>query len=87
VSLHIVVNCERSVPYGTCAARLYTGAATEAEAFAVAERAGWDVNGTPHYCPAHAPRRTARRGPPCGNNPQAVTDFKTYLKKRKETNR
>lgn len=91
MSLSIVVSCERSVPYGTCAARLPTGATTEAEAYAVAARAGWDAGRGTDLCPAHSPRRSRGSGPRCGNNPntqlspsdqQAVADFKAYLKRR-----
>ncbi|WP_335936654.1 hypothetical protein [Streptomyces sp. PTD5-9] len=53
----IVVRCERSVPYGTCAAVLHTGASTVADAYAVAEHAGWDIRG-PDFCPAHSYRPT-----------------------------
>ncbi|MEU8704178.1 hypothetical protein [Streptomyces sp. NPDC048565] len=92
MSLGIVVSCDRSVPYGICAALLHTGARTEAEAYAVAARAGWAAGGAgADLCPAHAPRRPRRGGPRCGNNPgvqlspgdaQAVADFRAYLKRR-----
>ncbi|MFE7752160.1 hypothetical protein [Streptomyces sp. NPDC057428] len=95
MSMGIVVTCDRSVPYGICAARLYTGARTEAEAYEVAARAGWSTAGAgSDRCPAHTLPRPRRSGPPCGNNPRAratsadwqvVTDFLTYLKNRKET--
>ncbi|WP_406420875.1 hypothetical protein [Streptomyces sp. NBC_00842] len=69
MSLSIVVNCDRSVPYGTCAARLHTGAATEAEAYEAAERAGWDVGGGHDFCPAHSHRPT-RLTPPTRLHPE-----------------
>ncbi|MFD5041986.1 hypothetical protein ACFWNI_33590 [Streptomyces sp. NPDC058377] len=92
MSLGIVVSCDRPFPYGICAARLSTGARTEAEAYEVAARAGWAAGGAgTDLCPAHAARRTPSAGPRCGNNPnarlspgdaQAVADFKAYLKRR-----
>lgn len=90
MSIGIVVGCDRSMQYGTCAAVFHTGATTEAEAYEVARRAGWEI-GAPDYCPAHAPRRAGRGGPRCGNSPrtglapgdqQAVADFKSYLLRR-----
>ncbi|MFG3140784.1 hypothetical protein ACGFZA_31835 [Streptomyces sp. NPDC048211] len=76
MTLHIVVNCDRSVPYGTCAARLYTGTSTEDEALAVAERASWDINGGGRdYCPAHSPRTRPPTPPtPLRPHPGATHD-------------
>lgn len=56
MSLGIVVYCESSHRYGTCAALLYTGARTEAEAYEAAARAGWDVGRGRDYCPGHSHR-------------------------------
>ncbi|MEV7959321.1 hypothetical protein ACIO6T_41315 [Streptomyces sp. NPDC087532] len=72
MSIGIVVHCDRSGQYGTCAAQLHTGASTEADAYAAAERAGWDVNGTPDLCPVHAPR-TQPPAPPTRLRPTRST--------------
>ncbi|MEU0001967.1 hypothetical protein ABZ069_34170 [Streptomyces microflavus] len=54
MSLALVVHCDVSGPYGLCAASLPTGTTDEAEAYAIAEQAGWGVD--PHRCPAHSHR-------------------------------
>lgn len=65
MSLALVVHCEASYgPYGTCGVYLPTGTADEAEAYAIAARAGWSTG--PDRCPGHAYRprasgRTVRR--------------------------
>ncbi|MFJ8883632.1 hypothetical protein ACIRJR_09480 [Streptomyces sp. NPDC102402] len=91
MSLSIVISCEQPFPYGTCAARFHTSATTEAEAYAAAERAGWNAGRGTDRCPGHAPRPRRRSGPPGGNNPQtplapgdqeAVAEFKDYFKRR-----
>ncbi|MEV5678543.1 hypothetical protein [Streptomyces sp. NPDC052179] len=61
MSLALVIHCEVSQgPYGTCGVYLPTGTADAAEAYAVAERAGWSTG--PDRCPGHTYRpRTAGR--------------------------
>ncbi|MFJ6438513.1 hypothetical protein [Streptomyces sp. NPDC091416] len=90
MSASVVILCERSGRYGTCAAQHHAGTADEDQARKSAEAAGWSTRG-PDLCPAHAPRR--RGGPPCGNNPNtrltpgdqaAVAEFLAYLKRRAE---
>lgn len=62
MSARITVYCDQGGRYGCCPARLYTEARTEDDARAVAEAAGWEINGTPDYCPTHS-RRPAGRTP------------------------
>ncbi|WP_405399230.1 hypothetical protein [Streptomyces microflavus] len=54
MSLTLVVHCDVSGPYGVCAAYLHTGTTDEAEAYATAEQAGWDID--PDRCPSHTVR-------------------------------
>ncbi|MFJ3085014.1 hypothetical protein [Streptomyces sp. NPDC086838] len=91
MSARIVILCDQSGRYGTCAAQHHAGTADEDEARASAERAGWSGGGAgADLCPAHAPRRP-RGGPPCGTNPNtrltpgdaaAVAEFRDYLARR-----
>ncbi|MFE0243284.1 hypothetical protein ACFWZ0_02535 [[Kitasatospora] papulosa] len=67
MSLSIVVNCDRSGPYGTCAARFYSGTASEAEAYEEAARDGWDAGGGIDLCPGHRPTPPA---PPTRLHPE-----------------
>ncbi|WP_367572802.1 hypothetical protein [Streptomyces globisporus] len=65
MSRHLVICCDVSHgSSGTCGVFLPTGTADEAEAYAVAVRAGWSTG--PDRCPGHNPRprpagRTVRR--------------------------
>jgi hypothetical protein len=65
----MVVSCDDSGPYGTCAARLHTGASTEAEAYEAAARAGWDAGGGFDLCPPHRYRPT-HPAPPIRLHPE-----------------
>ncbi|MEV5688608.1 hypothetical protein AB0L68_36430 [Streptomyces sp. NPDC052164] len=61
MSLALVIRCDVSHgPYGTCGMYLPTGTADAAEAYAVAELAGWSTG--PDRCPGHTcrPRTTGR---------------------------
>ncbi|MGW2591976.1 hypothetical protein ACWCXC_17155 [Streptomyces sp. NPDC001515] len=62
MSVRYVVVCDRAGPHGVCAAQLHTGARSVDEATAAAERAGWEINGSPDYCPGHS--RAPRPAPP-----------------------
>ncbi|MER7696195.1 hypothetical protein [Streptomyces sp. NPDC096095] len=61
MSLALVIRCDVSHgSYGTCGAYLPTGTTDEAEAYAIAARAGWSTS--PDRCPGHTRllRPTAR---------------------------
>jgi hypothetical protein len=62
VSARFTVYCDQGGAYGCCPARLYTEERTEDAAYATAEAAGWDIHGTPDYCPTHS-RRPDRHTP------------------------
>ncbi|MBK5994423.1 hypothetical protein JHN53_22800 [Streptomyces sp. MBT58] len=54
MSLALVVHCDLSDRYGSCAAYLPTGTTDEAKAYATAQQIGWSV--APDRCPAHSHR-------------------------------
>ncbi|MEU2800341.1 hypothetical protein [Streptomyces sp. NPDC007117] len=59
MTLHLVITCGASGPYGTCGAYLPTGTADQAEAYATAVRAGWSTG--PDRCPGHTYRPRTHR--------------------------
>ncbi|MFE4691724.1 hypothetical protein ACFRH6_16895 [Streptomyces sp. NPDC056749] len=69
LSVSVVVSCDLSGPYGTCARQLHSGAATEAEAYEAAVRAGWDAGGGIDLCPGHN-RHPAPTTPPIRLHPE-----------------
>jgi hypothetical protein len=60
MSARITVHCDRMSRYGSCTSQLLTDAATVDEAYAEAERRGWNINGTPDHCPACSGRGPQR---------------------------
>lgn len=52
MSTRITIHCDTMWRYGSCGAQLLTDATTIDEAYAEAERRGWNINGVPDHCPA-----------------------------------
>lgn len=62
MTARITIYCDQASRYGTCTAQLFTDTSDEDEAYAAAERLGWDINGTPDHCPTHSGRGFVRPG-------------------------